>query len=92
MRLGWLAVPPGLRATVLAGKAAADLGGPVLEQLAFAELLAAGEYDRHLRRARRVHRERRYALVEAGTPAPARRPRIRRRGRPASRRRAAAGR
>lgn len=37
----------------------------MLEQLAFAELLAAGDYDRHLRRARRVHRQRRDALVEA---------------------------
>src|SRR5262249_62398644 len=37
----------------------------VLEQLAFAELLASGGYDRHLRRVRRVHRERRDAVVTA---------------------------
>ncbi|MFC6019483.1 PLP-dependent aminotransferase family protein [Plantactinospora solaniradicis] len=65
LRLGWLAVPPGLRSAVLAAKAAADLGGPVLEQLAFAELLAGGGYDRHLRRLRRVHRQRRDAVVAA---------------------------
>ncbi|SDY74082.1 GntR family transcriptional regulator / MocR family aminotransferase [Micromonospora pattaloongensis] len=64
LRLGWLAVPPRLRAAVLAGKEIADLGGPVLEQLAFAELLAAGGYDRHLRRVRRVYRARRDALVD----------------------------
>ena len=52
-------------------KAAADLGGPVLEQLAFADLLATGGYDRHLRRARRTHRQRRDALVAAlGTHLP----------------------
>jgi GntR family transcriptional regulator/MocR family aminotransferase len=65
LRLGWLGVPARLRAVVLAAKAAADLGGPVLEQLAFAELLGCGNYDRHLRRARQVHRQRRDALVSA---------------------------
>jgi GntR family transcriptional regulator / MocR family aminotransferase len=65
MRLGWLGVPPDLRRPVLAGKAAADLGGPVLEQLAFAELLASGGYDRHLRRSRQVYRRRRDALIGA---------------------------
>ena len=65
LRLGWLAVPARWRAAVFAGKAAADLCGPVLEQLAFAELLASGGYDRHLRRLRRVHRRRRDALVDA---------------------------
>ncbi|HEU4424572.1 MAG TPA: PLP-dependent aminotransferase family protein [Pilimelia sp.] len=65
MRLGWLAVPDELRAAVASAKATMDLGGPVLEQLAFAEFLDTGGYDRHLRRARRLHRQRRDALVQA---------------------------
>jgi GntR family transcriptional regulator/MocR family aminotransferase len=65
LRLGWLAVPQRLRPAVAEAKAAADLGGPVLEQLAFADLLATGGYDRHLRQARRRHRERRDAVVAA---------------------------
>ncbi len=65
LRLGWLAAPPAWREAIAAAKFAADHGGPVLEQLAFAELLASGGYDRHLRRARRVHRERRDAVVAA---------------------------
>jgi GntR family transcriptional regulator/MocR family aminotransferase len=65
LRLGWLGVPANLRAAARAAKAAADLGGPVLEQLAFAELLASGGYDRHLRRARRAHRTRRDAVAAA---------------------------
>ncbi|RKR90227.1 GntR family transcriptional regulator/MocR family aminotransferase [Micromonospora pisi] len=65
MRLGWLAVPPSWRAEVAAAKSAADIGGPVLEQLAFAELLASGGYDRHLRRSRQAHRTRRDALTAA---------------------------
>jgi GntR family transcriptional regulator/MocR family aminotransferase len=71
LRLGWLAVPPERQATVRRIKAAADLGGPVLEQLAFADLVATGGYDRHLRRARRTQRECRDALVAAlGTHLP----------------------
>jgi GntR family transcriptional regulator/MocR family aminotransferase len=65
LRLGWLAVPPSLLGVATGAKAAADLGGPVVEQLAFARLLASGGYDRHLRRARRVYRHRRDAVVRA---------------------------
>ena len=65
LRLGWLAVPGKWRDAVAERKAWADLGGPVLEQLAFAELLATGGYDRHLRRTRLEHRRRRDALVAA---------------------------
>jgi len=65
LRLGWLAVPAELRPAARSAKAAADLGGPVLEHLAFAELLASGGYDRHLRRVRRAHRARRDAVVAA---------------------------
>jgi GntR family transcriptional regulator / MocR family aminotransferase len=65
LRLGWLALPASLLRTATRAKAAADLGGPVVEQLAFARLLAGGGYDRHLRRARRVYRHRRDAVVQA---------------------------
>jgi GntR family transcriptional regulator/MocR family aminotransferase len=65
LRLGWVAAPAGRTEAVRAGKESADHGGPVVEQLAFAELLSAGSYDRHLRRARRVYRDRRDAVVRA---------------------------
>jgi GntR family transcriptional regulator / MocR family aminotransferase len=65
LRLGWLAAPAGWVSRVRDGKESADHGGPVVEQLAFAELLAAGGYDRHLRRVRRVYRDRRDAVVRA---------------------------
>jgi GntR family transcriptional regulator/MocR family aminotransferase len=65
LRLGWLAVPPSLVSAVTTAKLAADLSGPVVEHLAFAQLLATGGYDRHLRRARRVYRLRRDAVVAA---------------------------
>jgi GntR family transcriptional regulator/MocR family aminotransferase len=65
LRLGWLAVPPSLVSAVTTAKLAADLSGPVVEHLAFAQLLATGGYDRHLRRARRTYRQRRDAVVAA---------------------------
>ncbi len=65
LRLGWLAGPPGLMAELAAAKSAADNGGPVLEQLAFAELLATGGYERHLRTMRRRYRQRRDVAVAA---------------------------
>ncbi|MFB9184497.1 PLP-dependent aminotransferase family protein [Dactylosporangium sucinum] len=65
LRLGWLVAPPAWLPGLCAAKADADNGGPALQQLAFAEFLAGGGYDRHLRRARRLHRERRDAIVAA---------------------------
>ncbi|MER7275409.1 PLP-dependent aminotransferase family protein [Dactylosporangium sp. NPDC000244] len=65
LRLGWLAAPAQWLPDLVAAKHDADNGGPALQQLAFAEFLAGGGYDRHLRRARRLHRERRDAVVAA---------------------------
>ncbi|GIF95901.1 MocR-like pyridoxine biosynthesis transcription factor PdxR [Catellatospora citrea] len=65
LRRGWLVPPPAWLGAVRQAKCDADMGGSALEQLAFAELLASGGYDRHLRRARRAQRTRRDALVEA---------------------------
>jgi GntR family transcriptional regulator/MocR family aminotransferase len=65
LRLGWLVVPPAYRAAVAEAKLRADLGEPALHQLAFAELLGAGGYDRHLRRVRLRYRRRRDALAAA---------------------------
>jgi GntR family transcriptional regulator/MocR family aminotransferase len=65
LRLGWLAAPPDWQQALCEAKQDADNGGPALQQLAFAEFLSGGGYDRHLRRARRLHRERRDAMVAA---------------------------
>ena len=65
IRLGWMSVPVDLVAEMKAEKSALDSGSPALEQLAFADILASGEYDRHVARARQVYRRRRDALVAA---------------------------
>jgi GntR family transcriptional regulator/MocR family aminotransferase len=65
LRLGWLVVPPSLLAAVTEEKLLADLGTARIEQLAFADFLARGELDRHLRRMRIRYRARRDVLIEA---------------------------
>jgi GntR family transcriptional regulator/MocR family aminotransferase len=65
LRLGWLVLPAGLIDAVAEEKALDDLASPVLEQLAFTDLLAQGGADRHLRRNRALYRARRDALVAA---------------------------
>jgi GntR family transcriptional regulator/MocR family aminotransferase len=61
--LGWILSPSWLTGALTFEKALADGGAPALEQLAFADFLARGELDRHLRRMRLTYRVRREALL-----------------------------
>jgi GntR family transcriptional regulator/MocR family aminotransferase len=63
LRLGWLVAPPDLVDPIAEAKTLADRGSPALDQLAFADFLARGELDRHLRRMRPLYRGRRDALL-----------------------------
>ncbi|WP_329182080.1 PLP-dependent aminotransferase family protein (plasmid) [Streptomyces decoyicus] len=65
LRLGWVAAPDELLGRLLRERARHDLGTETLTQLAFAELLRSGLFDRHLRRLNSQARDRRYALEEA---------------------------
>ena len=65
LRLGWLVVPNRLVDVVGAAKLIEDRGSPVLEQLVFADFIAHGEFDRHLRRMRPRYRKRRDVLLAA---------------------------
>ncbi|MEV7522646.1 PLP-dependent aminotransferase family protein [Streptomyces sp. NPDC091371] len=65
LRLGWLAAPAPLLDRLLRARARQDLGTDVLTQLAFAEFLRGGSYDRHLRRLNSLCRQRHDALREA---------------------------
>ncbi len=65
LRLGWLVLPGHLAEPMAAAKIAADRGSAALEQLALADLLTRGDFDRHLRRMRPVYRRRRDALLAA---------------------------
>ena len=65
LRLGWVVVPNQLTDAVADAKLGTDRGSPVLEQLAFAEFIECGAFDRHLRRTRQTYRRRRDALMTA---------------------------
>jgi GntR family transcriptional regulator/MocR family aminotransferase len=75
MRLGWLVVPRALRAPLEAEMTAFGAWVPAVDQLALADLLSRGEYDRHVRRMRLAYRARRQELgarlAEIGAPQPA---------------------
>ncbi|MEU9100935.1 PLP-dependent aminotransferase family protein [Streptomyces sp. NPDC048361] len=65
LRLGWLAAPEPLLDLLMRARARQDLGTETLTQLAFAELLRTGLFDRHLRRLNALCRSRRDVLEEA---------------------------
>jgi GntR family transcriptional regulator / MocR family aminotransferase len=63
LRLGWLALPQRLASVAADAKWWRDSGSPVLDQLALADLISSGAFDRSLRRALRSYRARRNVLV-----------------------------
>jgi GntR family transcriptional regulator / MocR family aminotransferase len=67
MRLGWLVVPSALRGPLLEVMAEVGAAVPVVEQLAMADLIGRGGYDRHIRRMRLAYRRRRAELTRVTT-------------------------
>jgi GntR family transcriptional regulator/MocR family aminotransferase len=67
LRLGWISAPADLAGDLQARKSAADSGSPAIDQLALADLLTSGEYERHIVRARHAYRRRRDLLLHALT-------------------------
>lgn len=65
MRLGYLVLPTPLVEPIVATKAIADTGTAALVQLALADFIAEGHFDRHLRRTTASNATRREALVAA---------------------------
>ena len=63
LRLGWLAAPTEIGAQIAAHKREVDRGSAVIDQLAFADFVQRGEFDRHLRRMRPLYRRRRDAML-----------------------------
>lgn len=65
LRLAFLAVPPGLASAIVNTKWLCDLGSSALLQYTLAQLMASGEYDRHIRRMQKHYRGRRQVLLTA---------------------------
>jgi len=62
LRMGWLAAPERLFGELQDVRETFDLGSSTVEQLAYAEFVASGLQDKHLRRTRETYR-RRWNLV-----------------------------
>ncbi|MFI2199390.1 PLP-dependent aminotransferase family protein [Streptomyces sp. NPDC020192] len=65
LRLGWMVLPERYVGPVLAAKGEREGWVSVLDQLALAEFIVSGAYDRHVRRMRQRYRHRRDRLVAA---------------------------
>jgi GntR family transcriptional regulator/MocR family aminotransferase len=63
MRLGWMLPPSWLSWALISAKAIEDAGSEVSGQLALADFIARGEFERHLRRMRLRYRGRREHLL-----------------------------
>ena len=65
MRTGFMVLPPGLAQAARPALARMPMHGRVPEQRALAAFLGSGQFLQHLRRMRRLYRERRDALMDA---------------------------
>ncbi len=65
LRLGWVVAPADVREELVVRKQWSDITSPALGQLALAELVGSGAFERHLRRVRSRQRTRRDALLAA---------------------------
>jgi GntR family transcriptional regulator/MocR family aminotransferase len=65
LRLGWLVLPRFLVDPVIAALEGTGVQPPMLNQLALADLIGTGAFDRHVRRCRQEYRARRDRLVAA---------------------------
>jgi GntR family transcriptional regulator/MocR family aminotransferase len=65
LRLAWLCLPADAVAAATIARASLDGGGPRFDELALADLIASGAFDRHVRAARAHNRGKRAALLEA---------------------------
>jgi GntR family transcriptional regulator/MocR family aminotransferase len=65
LRLGWLVIPHELVEPIITRRRANDSATASIAQAAYAEFVSTGDLDRHLRRTRRIYRQRRDALVAA---------------------------
>jgi GntR family transcriptional regulator / MocR family aminotransferase len=63
LRMGYLVLPRPLVTPFVTAKSLWDSGTPMLEQAALAEFLHSGDFERHIRRMRRLYQNRRDALL-----------------------------
>lgn len=64
LRMGYMILPDSLCAQMEEAKFVADLHSPVLEQLAMAKFIETGQFDRHIRKMRKLYFDRRNFLIK----------------------------
>lgn len=64
LRLGWMVVPTGLVDDVVAAAGGQQFYVDGITQLTMADFIAAGHYDKHIRRMRTIYRRRRDTLAQ----------------------------
>ena len=64
LRLGYVVMPPALRADFVTAKWAQDFGSSAIEQAALARFMSSGGFERHLRSSARTLQERRAVLLD----------------------------
>jgi GntR family transcriptional regulator/MocR family aminotransferase len=64
LRLGYVVMPPALRADLATAKWAQDFGSSAIEQAALARFMSGGGFERHLRGSARTLQERRAVLLD----------------------------
>jgi GntR family transcriptional regulator/MocR family aminotransferase len=65
LRLGYMVVPRQVAASFTAARAVIDKYPQVINQIVLADFMAAGHFDRHLRKMRKSYDKKRLALLEA---------------------------
>jgi GntR family transcriptional regulator / MocR family aminotransferase len=65
LRIGYIVAPPSIVNALMAAKWLTDLHSATLEQQTLAEFITNGMYERHLRRLRQRHKQRRKALLDS---------------------------
>ncbi len=65
LRLGWMVVPEQFIEDLVRLRSIADTTPPVMEQLALAEFMQSGQYERHIFRTRKRYAEKRRRLLAA---------------------------
>jgi GntR family transcriptional regulator/MocR family aminotransferase len=65
LRVGFMILPRSLVRPFVGAKSLWDGGTAILEQAALAQFMRSGDFERHIRKMRRLYRSRRDALVQA---------------------------
>ncbi len=68
LRVGYIVAPPALRERLIHLKTQSDYDTSLPVQIALAEFIQAGHFERHIRRMRRVYANKRQTLLESLAP------------------------